>query len=137
MMKKKTALLGWAIVLVLALSLGRVWIPAQFTATPVPPQTAAAPPALDALRAFPAEEQQAIHDALDRIARGGPFLHAKDGSEFSNRERRLPPQIAGYYREYTVETPGASDRGARRIVTGNGGDVYYTDDHYRSFVRLQ
>jgi len=72
---------------------------------------------------------------LDAIERGGPFAHDRDGSVFQNRERRLPERPRGYYREYTVETPGASDRGARRIVTG--GDppevFYYTNDHYRSF----
>ena len=53
------------------------------------------------------------------------------------REGRLPAQGAGYYREYTVETAGAPDRGARRIVAGRGGEIYYTRDHYRSFVRLE
>jgi ribonuclease T1 len=136
MMKKKTALLAGAIALALALAVGRAWVPPQFAATATGQQSAAPPPQ-DTLQAFPAEERQAIRDALDRIRRGGPFLHAKDGSEFGNREGRLPAREAGYYREYTVETPGAADRGARRIVTGEGGDAYFTDDHYRTFVRLQ
>src|SRR5215472_9641212 len=135
-MNKKTTLLAWAIALALALVVGRVWLPPQFAPTATGQQTAASSPP-DTLQSFPAEERQAIRNALDRIRRGGPFLHAKDGSEFSNREGRLPAREAGYYREYTVETPGAADRGARRIVTGAGGDVYFTDDHYRTFVRLQ
>ena len=73
---------------------------------------------------------------LQLIERGGPFPYRMDGSEFANRERRLPPRARGYYREYTVPTPGARDRGARRIVAGSGGERYYTADHYRSFRRI-
>ncbi|WP_064748553.1 ribonuclease domain-containing protein [Lysobacter antibioticus] len=78
-------------------------------------------------------------DTLRRIAAGGPFEHRQDGSVFQNRERRLPRQPRGYYREYTVDTPGENDRGARRIVTGGDPPVeyYYTDDHYRSFTRFE
>ena len=76
---------------------------------------------------------------LERIERGGPHPYRQDGRVFENRERLLPQQPRGYYREYTVDTPGSRDRGARRIVTG--GDppqvVYYTDDHYRSFRRVE
>jgi guanyl-specific ribonuclease Sa len=76
---------------------------------------------------------------LDLIARGGPYPYERDGTVFQNREQRLPAQPRGYYREYTVPTPGSRDRGARRIVTG--GDppevFYYTDDHYRSFREVQ
>lgn len=74
---------------------------------------------------------------LSSIDQGGPFLYPKDGSTFRNRERRLPSQPEGYYREYTVPTPGSRDRGAKRVVTGNGGEFYYTADHYRSFVRIR
>ena len=70
------------------------------------------------------------------IERGGPFPYRKDGSVFANRERLLPRRDHGYYREYTVPTPGARDRGARRIVGGRNGELYYTDDHYRSFKRV-
>ena len=70
------------------------------------------------------------------IKQGGPFPHARDGVTFGNRERLLPPQKRGWYREYTVKTPGAKDRGARRIVAGRDGTLYYTDDHYRSFKRI-
>lgn len=68
------------------------------------------------------------------IERGGPFPYPSDGAVFGNRERYLPTEQAGYYREYTVDTPGEADRGARRIVTGDGGELYYTADHYSSFV---
>ncbi|MFD8977736.1 ribonuclease domain-containing protein [Streptomyces sp. NPDC059593] len=70
---------------------------------------------------------------LDLIARGGPYPYAKDGAVFSNFERLLPREERGYYREYTVKTPGERDRGARRIVTGRDGEIYWTDDHYESF----
>ena len=87
-----------------------------------------------ALGALPAEAQRTV--AL--IERGGPFPYARDGVAFGNRERLLPPQPAGYYREYTVPTPGSQDRGARRIVTGGSEPVYYyTDDHYASFARVR
>ncbi|MFG2903170.1 ribonuclease domain-containing protein [Streptomyces zaomyceticus] len=70
---------------------------------------------------------------LALIARGGPYPYAKDGAVFSNFERILPRKERGHYREYTVKTPGESDRGARRIVTGRNGEIYWTDDHYESF----
>jgi len=72
------------------------------------------------------------------ILQGGPFPYEKDGTVFGNRERLLPRQVRGYYREYTVRTPGARDRGARRIVCGGQMPArpqacYYTADHYASF----
>lgn len=74
------------------------------------------------------------------IEQGGPFSYDKDGTVFGNRERLLPAEKRGYYREYTVKTPGARDRGARRIVCGGAPttpDVcYYTADHYASFRRI-
>ncbi|MBM3385161.1 MAG: ribonuclease [Betaproteobacteria bacterium] len=76
---------------------------------------------------------------LALIRKGGPLPHQKDGSVFGNREGLLPRRPRGYYREYTVPTPGSRDRGARRIVAGGGaaqGEFYYTDDHYRSFRRI-
>lgn len=91
-----------------------------------------APAAPDALPAFLPREAR---DTIALIQRGGPYPHRQDGSVFSNREQRLPQRPRGYYREYTVDTPGLSHRGAKRIVTG--GDPpeawYYTDDHYDSF----
>lgn len=78
-------------------------------------------------------------DTLERIAHGGPFEHSQDGVVFGNYERLLPAEPRGYYHEYTVETPGARTRGARRIITGGTPPVvfYYTEDHYRSFRRFQ
>jgi len=76
-------------------------------------------------------------ETLQRIEYGGPFTHARDGVAFGNFEQRLPRQMRGYYREYTVPTPRVNHRGARRIVTGRGGERYYTDDHYRSFKRIK
>ena len=75
------------------------------------------------------------------IRSGGPFRHAKDGSTFGNRERALPAHPRGYYREYTVATPGSRDRGARRIVCGGSQPAqpdacFYTADHYASFKRI-
>ncbi|MFJ8992807.1 ribonuclease domain-containing protein [Streptomyces sp. NPDC102279] len=70
---------------------------------------------------------------LALIDRGGPYPYAKDGAVFGNFERELPQRPRGYYHEYTVRTPGEGDRGARRIVTGQSGEIYYTDDHYDSF----
>jgi len=70
------------------------------------------------------------------IHQGGPFPYRKDGVAFGNRERRLPRAEYGYYREYTVPTPDSPDRGAQRIVAGGNGELYYTDDHYRSFRRI-
>lgn len=77
---------------------------------------------------------------LALIERGGPFPYDKDGTVFGNREGLLPKKPRGYYREYTVRTPGSRDRGARRIVTGGAPpalEAWYTDDHYRSFRRIQ
>jgi ribonuclease T1 len=84
------------------------------------------------LKDLPREARQ----TLVRIKAGGPFQYAQDGKPFQNREKLLPRQERGYYREYTVRTPGARDRGARRIVAGRDGEYYYTDDHYRSFKRI-
>ncbi len=75
------------------------------------------------------------------IRSGGTFNYSKDGAVFGNRERQLPSQTRGYYREYTVPTPGAPDRGARRIVCGGTQPTapdacYYTADHYTSFRRI-
>lgn len=76
---------------------------------------------------------------LTAILQGGPFPYAQDGVVFGNYEGLLPQQPRGYYHEYTVATPGARDRGARRIITGGTPPkaFYYTDDHYRSFKPFQ
>lgn len=73
---------------------------------------------------------------LRLIDAGGPFPYDRDGAVFENRERILPLEERGHYREYTVETPGSRDRGARRIVTGADDELYWTQDHYRSFERI-
>ncbi len=70
---------------------------------------------------------------LALIAAGGPYPYDQDGSTFQNREGILPHRSSGYYREYTVDTPGSPDRGARRLVVGDDTAAYYTDDHYDSF----
>lgn len=85
--------------------------------------------------ALPPEARQ----TLQLIHQGGPFPYRRDGITFQNRERRLPQRAEGYYQEYTVITPGSRDRGARRIISGGQPPTvfYYTDDHYRSFKRIQ
>ena len=89
------------------------------------------------LRDLPREAQQTI--AL--IHKGGPFPYERDGVTFGNRERQLPHQRRGFYHEYTVTTPGATNRGARRIICGGPQRApevcYYTDDHYASFRRIR
>jgi len=90
-----------------------------------------------ALAGLPKEAQE-VH-AL--IGKGGPFRYQRDGVAFGNREKLLPSKPRGYYREYTVRTPGAKDRGARRIICGGPKTTpdacYYTDDHYQSFRRIR
>ncbi|MDC5698152.1 ribonuclease [Intrasporangium calvum] len=77
-------------------------------------------------------------DTLALIAAGGPFPYPRnDNQTFQNREGLLPQERRGYYKEFTVETPGEDDRGPRRIVTGAGGEKYWTEDHYDSFERIR
>lgn len=76
-------------------------------------------------------------DTIALIDAGGPFPYPRDdGKIFGNFEGLLPKQKRGYYREYTVPTPGADTRGARRIIRGQDGTMYYTSDHYVSFRRI-
>ncbi|GAB2743968.1 hypothetical protein GCM10027174_17040 [Salinifilum aidingensis] len=72
-------------------------------------------------------------DTVELIQQGGPFPYPQDGQTFENREGILPDCAEGYYKEYTVETPGEDDRGARRFVVGRGEEYFYTADHYESF----
>lgn len=102
--------------------------------TCIPPATGADGLAWVCLGALPRQAQETV--AL--IDAGGPFPYAKDGATFNNFEGVLPRQTRGYYREYTVRTPGERDRGARRIVSGDRErELFYTADHYDSFVRVQ
>jgi ribonuclease T1 len=98
------------------------------------PETTPASLPTVALTALPAQAQQTYRLVLG----GGPFPYRKDGTVFGNRERLLPGKTRGYYREYTVPTPGSADRGARRIVCGGlqptePDACFYTADHYASF----
>lgn len=111
---------------------------------------ALAPPALQARGPLPSEQASEValaelpsqaRTTYRLIAQGGPFPYDKDGTVFGNRERLLPAQKRGYYREYTVKTPWAKDRGARRIVCGGlpptePAACYYTSDHYNSFRKI-
>ena len=84
------------------------------------------------LAALPPEAAETV----ELIDAGGPFPEDEDGGTFGNREDLLPDEQMGYYAEYTVPTPGSEDRGARRIVAGDDGELYWTEDHYRSFERI-
>ena len=101
----------------------------------LPSNRSNAPPgmALIALDELPPEAL----DTLALIEENGPFPFNRDGITFQNREGLLPPKARNYYREYTVITPGESDRGARRIVAGEAGERYYTADHYASFAWIE
>ena len=127
----RTALLVVALAVAATGWLGRSSPPAG-----TPLGEAGAPEAqVDFAPAIPAEARE----TLGLMRSGGPFPYDRDGTTFQNRERLLPQQPRGYYREYTVPTPGSRDRGARRIVAGGDPprEFYYTDDHYRSFRRIE
>jgi ribonuclease T1 len=97
------------------------------------PAPQASPTAQTAPSGLPVEAQE----TLDLVDRGGPFPYRRDGVVFMNREGRLPARERGYWHEYTVPTPGAQDRGARRLVVGREGEAYYTPDHYRTFRKIR
>ncbi|GAP38290.1 ribonuclease domain-containing protein [Piscinibacter sakaiensis] len=129
---------GWRravalLALAAGLGLGAAGGPAEARQTPDTP--------VDSL-VVRAGELPAEARSTERLIRaGGPFPYAKDGTVFGNRERLLPRKARGYYREYTVRTPGARNRGARRIVCGGEQPTvpdacYYTEDHYASFRRI-
>lgn len=86
-----------------------------------------------ALAELPPEARETLH----LILHDGPFPYPRDGAVFGNYEQRLPQQPRGYYHEYTVKTPGARNRGARRIVCGPLPECYYSGDHYRTFQRIE
>ena len=100
---------------------------------PTPASARSRADAVVALAELPPEARQTVL----LIRRGGPFPYERDGVVFGNFERLLPVRERGYYREYTVPTPGVKHRGPRRIVSGRSGDLYYTDDHYKSFRRIR
>jgi len=85
-----------------------------------------------ALTDLPPQAQQ----TYELVEAGGPFAYRQDGQVFGNRERLLPPQEYGWYREYTIPTPGSPDRGAARFVVGEDETFFYTDDHYASFSEV-
>jgi len=115
-----SAFSGWAFLLALLL-----WLPQV--------QAGQAELAVIAMAELPAEARV----TLQAIKRGGPFVYERDGVVFRNYERILPQQPRGYYREYTVKTPGARNRGARRIVCGKPVECYYSADHYQTFKRIR
>jgi ribonuclease T1 len=86
---------------------------------------------------FAAELPREALQTLRLIDAGGPFPYKRDGVVFGNYEKRLSVRARGYYHEYTVPTPGAKNRGARRIIAGEGGERYFTENHYRSFRRIR
>jgi guanyl-specific ribonuclease Sa len=141
--------LAWLLLAIALLVAWRLWpardaVPVNGVTTPATtsPASTTSPP-LAGTRSDPAP---ALPDFLPAEARrtvalvqhGGPFRYRQDGGVFGNREGHLPRQPRGWYREYTVDTPGLSHRGARRIITGGRPprEWYYTDDHYESFRRF-
>ncbi|MYT28727.1 MULTISPECIES: ribonuclease domain-containing protein [unclassified Streptomyces] len=98
------------------------------------PSGGAAPGWAKGLPTVPADRLPAeARRTLKLIDAGGPFPYPKDGTVFGNYEKRLPAEPRGYYHEYTVDTPGAKNRGARRLITGKHHEFFYTGDHYKSF----
>lgn len=143
MNRKKTGVLGWGkavvvAVLAAAAAVGAVTgVQARTTPETSPPLVTRLPSDTITLAALPPQGRE----VMAQIRQGGPFRYEKDGTVFGNRERLLPRHKRGFYREYTVPTPGLRHRGARRIVCG-GTQVqapeacYYTEDHYASFRRI-
>ena len=93
-------------------------------------------PLTSAGSALTSDEREQVAVTLRAVSRGGPFPYEQDGETFFNREGLLPDRPTGHYREYTVETPGSDDRGARRLVIGADGRTWFTRDHYGSFVEI-
>jgi len=105
------------------------------------PPAAFARTSADAAEIAVAQLPREARAVLATIRAGGPYRYERDGVVFGNRERLLPAQARGYYHEYTVPTPGAANRGARRVVCGGPKSTpdacYYTADHYQSFARIR
>ncbi|HWC82251.1 MAG TPA: ribonuclease domain-containing protein [Pseudonocardiaceae bacterium] len=118
---------------------GAYGLAAPATAAPAPAPAAVAPAQAScgdtsgfqqvALSSLPSQAT----DTVNLIKAGGPYPYPEDGEVFDNRESILPACDSGYYHEYTVDTPGSPTRGTRRIITGQSGEYFYTDDHYASF----
>ena len=116
------------VALLLALAVGYAVQAVNDDSSPAPAQQKTV-----ALSALPPQ----VAATLDRIRSGGPFPFPRnDGAVFHNNERHLPEEPDGYYREYTVPTPGSEDRGARRLIAGRDGRYWYTGDHYESFQQV-
>jgi guanyl-specific ribonuclease Sa len=122
--------------LLAGLTLGSLWISCQLNliAQPIVESTGILIAQMPTVRL--AQLPPEAKTTLNLISKGGPFPYQKDGAIFSNREGKLPTKPRGYYREYTVPTPGASNRGTRRFVVGKKGEIYYTNNHYQSFVKV-
>ena len=114
----------------------RLWLLALLLWLPQA-QAATQPEQVDLSVIAVAELPAEARNTLRAIKQGGPFAYDRDGVVFGNFERILPKRPRGYYREYTVKTPGARNRGARRIVCGKPVECYYTADHYRTFKYIQ
>ncbi len=114
-------------------------LPPDVPPPPATPTTSprTSPSAADLSSIRDAAERDQVRSMIEAIDAGGPFRYSKDGSTWQNRERRLPKQRPGHYREYTVDTPGSDDRGSRRIIAGAEHELYYTRDHYDSFTALR
>ncbi len=125
---------GVAVVVAALLGVLLWWVSDTGTTTATDPVAPDAPDGLPvvALADLPPEAAETV----DLIDDGGPYPHEQDDGTFFNREGLLPEEPEGFYREYTVETPGSDDRGARRIVAGDDGTLWWTDDHYASFARI-
>jgi ribonuclease T1 len=141
-----TPVIVLVVVAVMAACTGGRTTPTSVTSTPIATRAAVgtAPAATPRFALEPPTDWTGDSVALDElppeaietlrlIAADGPFPYDQDGGTFGNREGLLPDRASGNYREYTVETPGSSARGARRLVVGDARAVYYTDDHYESF----
>jgi ribonuclease T1 len=135
------SLLLAALVVLVLLAFGGTGVLGQMTQSTTPQETSSAAPAPGAAADNPSDLPEVREselpaegrNTLTLIRAGGPFRYSQDNQAFGNFERILPRHDRGYYREYTVPTPGESDRGARRIVAGDSGEKYYTDDHYETF----
>lgn len=145
----QSLILGILITLAVVAACTHLRQPAQNNATPTISNTATAensPKAANGIGSIDVNQlPPEARDVLKRIKTHGTFAYKQDAQPFQNRERILPAQPRGYYQEYTVVTPNAKTRGARRIIAGrgntgefaSGGEYYYTADHYRSFYRIK